>query len=62
MIYDTKLGGYLIDIIDRSQLEKAPRYTASNTPEWNRDYRSQVDDYWPGGVTGRLGVSLGESR
>ena len=48
LTYDVNLGGYLIDIVDRSQLEKAPRYTASSTPEWNRDYRSRVDDYWPG--------------
>ena len=41
LTYDVNLGGYLIDIIDRSQLEKAPRYTASSTPEWNRDYRAR---------------------
>ena len=46
LTYDVNLGGYVIDIVDRSQLEKAPRYTASSTPEWNRDYRSRVDDYW----------------
>ena len=48
LTYDVNLGGYIIDIVDRSQLEKAPRYTASSTPVWNRDYRSRVDDYWPG--------------
>src|SRR6478736_5569198 len=25
LTYDTRLGGYIIDIVDRSQLEKAPR-------------------------------------
>jgi hypothetical protein len=45
LTYDTQLGGYLVDV-DRARLERAPRYTASNMPEWNRDYRSRVDDYW----------------
>ena len=45
LTYDTKLGGYVISA-DRSRLEKAPRYTASSVPEWNRDYRSRVDTYW----------------
>ena len=45
LTYDTRLGGYVVDI-DRSRLEKAPRYTSSSMPEWNRDYRSRIDDYW----------------
>ena len=45
LTYDTNLGGYVIDV-DRSRLERAPRYTTSSMPEWNRDYRSRVDDYW----------------
>ena len=45
LTYDTKLGGHVISP-DRSRLEKAPRYTASGVPEWNRDYRSRVDTYW----------------
>ena len=45
LTYDTQLGGYAIDV-DRTRLEKAPRYTSSSMPEWNRDYRSRVDDYW----------------
>ena len=44
--YDTRVGGYIIDDVDRTRLGKAPSYTASSTPEWNRDYRSRVDDYW----------------
>jgi hypothetical protein len=45
LTYDTSLGGYVIDV-DRSRLERAPRYTSSSMPEWNRDYRSRIDDYW----------------
>jgi hypothetical protein len=32
--YDTRQGGFVIDL-DRSQLEKAPKYTASNVPNWS---------------------------
>lgn len=45
LTYDTRLGGYIVDI-DRSRLERAPRYTASSVPEWNRDYRARIDEYW----------------
>ncbi len=44
--YDTAMGGYAVDC-DRSRLERAPRYTASSTPDWSdRAYRSKVDEYW----------------
>ena len=45
LTYDTRMGGYVVDV-DRSRLERAPRYTASNMPEWNRDYRARIDEYW----------------
>ena len=45
LTYDTRMGGYVVDV-DRSRLERAPRYTASSVPEWNRDYRSRIDEYW----------------
>ncbi len=44
--YDTRMGGYVVDI-DRSRLERAPRYTPSTTPDWtDRSYRSRIDEYW----------------
>lgn len=46
LTYDTRMGGYVVDV-DRSRLERAPRYTASSLPDWSdRGYRSRVDDYW----------------
>ena len=44
--YHTQMGGYCVDM-DRSRLERAPRYTASSLPDWNdRGYRSRIDEYW----------------
>lgn len=43
--YDERLGGYMVDV-DRSRLERAPRYTASNLPDWDQKYRTRVDEYW----------------
>lgn len=44
--YDTRMGGYVVDV-DRSRLERAPRYTASSMPDWSdRAYRSRIDEYW----------------
>ena len=45
MSYDTRLEGYVVNI-DRTQMERAPRYMSSSTPEWDRDYRSRIDEYW----------------
>jgi len=45
LTYDTGMEGYVVDI-DRTQLERAPRYTMSNAPNWDRDYRSRIDEYW----------------
>src|SRR5580658_7680357 len=44
--YNTGLGGYCVDL-DRSRLERAPRYTPSSLPDWtDRGYRSRLDEYW----------------
>ncbi|HEX5455219.1 MAG TPA: PRC-barrel domain-containing protein [Stellaceae bacterium] len=46
LTYDERMGGYVCDV-DRSRLERAPRYTASNMPDWtDRSYRARVDEYW----------------
>jgi hypothetical protein len=46
LTYDTGLGGYVVDIEAR-QLEAAPRYTASNQPDWSDPgYRDRIDQYW----------------
>ena len=45
LTYDTRLGAYVVDL-DREQLEKAPRYTATAEPaDWD-NYRKQVDAYY----------------
>ena len=44
--YNASLGGYCVDL-DRSRLERAPRYTPSSLPDWSdRAYRSRIDEYW----------------
>ena len=44
--YDVNQGGYVVDV-DRSRLERAPRYMLSNAPDWNdRGYRTRIDEYW----------------
>jgi sporulation protein YlmC with PRC-barrel domain len=46
LTYDTRLGGYVVDI-DRSRLEKAPRYRSSEAPNWSdRAYTGRIDQYW----------------
>jgi hypothetical protein len=46
LTYDTRMGGYVVDV-DRTRLERAPRFTASSLPDWrDRDYRSRIDEYW----------------
>lgn len=44
--YDTKLGGYLLDVSEE-KLREAPRFKA-NEPDrpYNRDYQSSVYSYW----------------
>jgi len=45
MTYDPRLEGYVVNI-DRARMERAPRYMGSSAPEWDRDYRSRIDEYW----------------
>jgi sporulation protein YlmC with PRC-barrel domain len=46
LTYDTRLGGYVVDL-DRTQLEKAPSYTARTAPDWSdRTYGHRVDDFY----------------
>ncbi|KZX89141.1 photosystem reaction center subunit H [Erythrobacter sp. HI0037] len=46
--YDTDQGGYVVDL-DKSVLEKAPRFTADAEPAFDRGYGREVYDYY--GVT-----------
>ena len=49
LTYDTNKDGYVVDL-DKSRLEKAPSYGASETPNWNdAKWGRQVHDYY--GVT-----------
>lgn len=44
--YDTRQGGFVIDL-DRSRLEKAPSYMASNVPNWSdRTYGRRIDEFY----------------
>ena len=47
LTYDTRLGGYVVDHLDRSRLERAPSYTSRDMPNWSdRAYTSRIDQYW----------------
>ena len=44
--YDTRQGGFVIDL-DRSRLEKAPSYMASDVPNWSdRTYSGRIDAFY----------------
>jgi PRC-barrel domain len=46
LTYSPNLGGYRVDL-DRARLERSPRYTMSNQPDWSdRAYRDRIDEYW----------------
>jgi hypothetical protein len=46
LTYDTRKGGFVVDL-DRSKLEKAPSYRASDIPDWSdRTYGNRIDDYY----------------
>src|SRR6202035_913729 len=46
LTYDTRQGGFVIDF-DKSRLEKAPSYTASNMPDWSdRTYGTRIDEFY----------------
>ncbi len=46
--YDTNLDGYVVPL-QQDQLEKAPRYSEAETPEYTDEYGRRVYDYY--GVT-----------
>ena len=47
LTYDTRLGGYVVDHLDRNRLEGAPSYTSRDVPNWDdRSYTSRIDRYW----------------
>jgi sporulation protein YlmC with PRC-barrel domain len=48
LTYDTEQGGYVVNL-DKSVLEKAPRYSGMNEPDFNRDYGQEVYGYY--GIT-----------
>lgn len=45
LTYDTDQGGYVVNL-DKSVLEKAPRYSAGNEPTFDRDYGREVYGYY----------------
>jgi len=47
LTYDTRLGGYVVDHLDRNRLEGAPSYTSRDVPNWDdRLYTGRIDRYW----------------
>lgn len=48
LTYETAQGGYVVNL-DKSLLEKAPRYRADEEPPFDRDYGRGVYDYY--GIT-----------
>ena len=42
--YSRDLGGYVVDL-DRTVLDKAPRYAKSEEPEFNGAYGREISDY-----------------
>ena len=48
LTYDTGKGGYVVDL-DKTRLQNAPSYTASETPNWSDPtYGRRIDDYYGG--------------
>jgi hypothetical protein len=46
LTYDTGQGGYMVDL-DRTMLEGAPTYGASESPDWgDRRWGQQVHEYY----------------
>lgn len=45
LTYDTGKGGYVVDI-DKSVIEKAPRYPAGQEPRYDREYGEEVYGYY----------------
>ncbi len=45
LTYNTQQGGYVVNI-DKSMLEKAPRYTTNDEPAFDADYGREVYSYY----------------
>lgn len=45
LTYETDQGGYVVDL-DKSLLEKAPRYASNAEPAFDRDYGREVYGYY----------------
>ncbi|MGB3927507.1 MAG: PRC-barrel domain-containing protein [Sphingobium sp.] len=45
LVYDTDQGGYLVNL-DKTVLEKAPRYAGGSEPAFDRDYGREVYGYY----------------
>jgi hypothetical protein len=46
LTYDTQKGGYVVNL-SREQLEGAPRYSASEAPDWtDAAYGRRINDYY----------------
>ena len=43
--YNTAFDGYVVPV-EKSQLEKAPRYSQTESPEYSDDYGRKVYDYY----------------
>lgn len=43
--YDTTKDGYVVPL-DKAKLEKAPRYTEDDLPDYTPDYGKKVDSYY----------------
>jgi hypothetical protein len=44
--YDTKMGGYVVDNLDKKRLESAPSYRRDEDPWRDPVYAGRVSDYW----------------
>lgn len=45
LTYDTKQGGYAVNL-DKTLLEKAPRFSADESPDFTRDYGREIYGYY----------------
>jgi len=43
--YSTDKGGYVVPL-DKSALEKAPKYPLDNTPVYDREYGTRINSYY----------------
>lgn len=43
--FDTKLNGYVVPV-DKSRLEKAPRYSPNEMPEYSEEYGHKVYEHY----------------